>query len=100
MFGPRLESRLIPWLLAMVFLAVQAIAFTHELQHDLRVHADPSCLLHLQAQQTHHTAAGIALPVVAAAPDVPSSPPTANTGIAPVLGYQTRAPPSSFVRSI
>lgn len=86
--------------MAAAFLAAQAIAFAHELQHDLRLHDDPSCLLHLHTQQTNHAPADTALPIVVAARDAPPPPPTAAVGIAPVLGYQTRAPPSSFVRSI
>lgn len=43
------------WLLAIAFLAVQAIALAHEIKHDLQQHNDPSCVLHLHAKQSGDT---------------------------------------------
>lgn len=100
MMKRRTKPQFVPWLLAVAFLAVQALAFAHELQHDLQQHDDPSCVLHLHTKHAGHPAATVA-PIVAALPDA-IVPAAASGAIAatPILGYRTRAPPLSSSRSI
>lgn len=99
MFGRRTTFALAPWLLAVVLLAVQTFAYAHELQHDLKQHDDTSCVLHLHAKQAGQPTADAALVVVA--PIRTERLPTAGAVPYParVLGYRTRAPPHSSVRS-
>lgn len=94
----RLSPKVVFWLLAAVLLAAQAMAFAHELQHDLRLHNDAACVLHLHAQQAGQPAAE-AFVALAPGPVAPPPPRATAQFRAPIaLGYHTRAPPSS-VRS-
>ena len=94
----RLPPKVVFWLLAAMFLAAQAAAFAHELQHDLRLHNEPACVLHLHVQQAGQPAAEAFVALVPG-PVAPRPPRATAQFRAPIaLGYHTRAPPSS-VRS-
>ncbi len=100
MINRRAALCFLPWLLAAAFLAVQTATFAHELKHDLKLHDDPSCVLHLYTKHAGHavgdaTPAFVALPEAHAAARV-----TCDAGGEPQLGYRTRAPPASSSRSI
>lgn len=96
----RAKPGFVPWLLAVALLAVQALTFAHELQHDLHQHDDPSCVLHLHTKHAGHPSADVALVVVAASRALAPSTESGAIDTTPVLGYRTRAPPLSSVRSI
>lgn len=95
----RVQPKFLPWLLALAFLAVQAAAFAHELQHDLRQHGDASCVLHLHAKQAGQPAPGPFFVPVRAAPAPSRRPAAVAVSAPPALGYRTRAPPRASVRS-
>ena len=94
MIPRRSPLRFLPWLLAAVFLSVQAIALAHEIKHDLRQHDDGACVLHLHAKHGKDgLAAGTQPPAPATSvqqfdPIAPALLPSAR-----ILGYRTRAPP-------
>lgn len=90
----RSQSRFLPWLLALVFLAVQAITFAHELKHDLHQHDDASCVLHLHTKHSSHVAAGVAWYAAHATCESSPSLDVTPARAASVRRYDTRAPPS------
>lgn len=94
MIRRRTRSRLVPWLCATVFLALQAVALAHELTHDLRQHNDAACVLHLHAKQSGAPAAAQALfaPVFVADPTLAPGDSVVPFSL-PALGYRPRAPP-------
>lgn len=94
MIRSRTKSRLIPLLLAAAFLAVQAVALAHEINHDLRQHNDASCVLHLYSKHAGGSPAAtflLAPPLIAA--HVALAPATTLPFSPPALGFQSRAPP-------
>ena len=100
MLRRRAKNGLAPWLLAVMLLAVQALSFAHELQHDLKQHDDTSCVLHVHTKHVGHPSADVTLVVLAPTRDAAPETLSTERGAAPVLGYRTRAPPLSSVRSI
>lgn len=96
----RATSRLVPWLLALVLLAAQALAFAHTLKHDLHQHDDPSCVLHLHTKHVGQASAGNSLSVLVTPADDTSGAASTFIECTAVLGYRTRAPPLSSARSI
>lgn len=87
------KSKLISWLLAAAFLAIQAIALAHEIKHDLRQHNDATCVLHLYTKHHGPATTDAALYATPIPCDAPPPPPGARVRTAPTLGYHTRAPP-------
>lgn len=89
------------WLLAAAFVAITTTALAHELQHDLEQHDDSACALHLYAGGSAKAPAGGYAIAVSGVHDRPA---VSGQTIFPfpprVLGYNVRAPPASFVRSI
>lgn len=96
----RTAARLLPWLLAAAFLAVQTATFAHELKHDLDLHDDPSCILHLYTKHVGHTVADTAPALIAVPQALAAARASRDAGDEPRLGYRTRAPPLSSSRSI
>ena len=92
---PRLHKGLASWLLAAVFVAVQAIAFAHEIKHDLHQH-DASCALHFYAEhlgKAPTSAVGFVAIVIPGESPVRSEAGDASTSAS--VSYQSRAPPVS-----
>jgi hypothetical protein len=94
------QLRLVPWLLAAALIAVQALAFAHELQHDLKQHDDASCVLHLHTKHAGHPSPTLTLPAAAVPHAIVAPAVSVHIDAAPALGYRTRAPPFSFLRSL
>jgi hypothetical protein len=91
------KLKLASWLLAAAFLAIQAIAFAHEIKHDLHQH-DSTCALHVYADhlgKAPTASTGFALVVLPDATFV--SPDTVAIHASPAVGYHSRAPPLSSI---
>jgi hypothetical protein len=91
------QSRRISFgLLAGLFLAVQAAALTHELNHVLHQHDNPSCALHLYAENPGKASAADCSFAIGVVHDTPTVPPqTIFVSLERALGYHVRAPPHS-----
>jgi hypothetical protein len=95
MRSTRRYKSLIAVLASIAFLAIEAIALAHEIEHDLEQHNESSCALHLyigHAGTTPNAVVGVdAHPL----PDsfLPS-PAVATPVTTPRLAYRGRAPPA------
>jgi len=93
--------RIAACLLALVFVALQTTALTHELRHDLHQHDDASCVLHLYADHVAKTVAAAASAVVFLTQrNVQPRIDIRLVALQRVFNYQVRAPPVFSVRSI
>lgn len=83
------------WLAAVAFLAIQTVAFAHEIKHDLHQH-DASCALHVYAEQVGKLPAADVAFVAVILPDVvPIAEPITLTVAPSAPRYLSRAPPLS-----
>lgn len=91
----RLHPRWFAWLLAVAFIAVQAMALAHEIKHDLRQHDDASCVLHLQVKSVGGDSHGtlVLAPLYTGLGTLPGSDITIDLPLR-ATGYHSRAPPS------
>jgi hypothetical protein len=91
----RHKKKFTAWLATVAFLAIQTIAFAHEIKHDLHQH-DASCALHVYVEQVGKVPTGDIAFVAVVLPDaVLIALDVAIALASPAPLYRTRAPPSS-----
>lgn len=95
MRSTRRNSSLITLLASIAFLAVEAIALAHEIEHDLAQHSEPSCALHLYVGHAGTTPnATVSIDLHPLTDSFLPPPAVAAPETAPRLAYYGRAPPA------
>jgi hypothetical protein len=81
-----------------LFLALQTVALTHELDHALSNHDSPTCALHLFGDHGGKSLTSVSTPGIA--PNADAAPIVARAQLLPrpnAVPFQSRAPPLSVV---
>ena len=91
---PRPAIRFLSVLAAIALFAMESIALAHEIEHDLELHDEPSCSLHLYTASFAKVAGGEFCFTPTPVPESFDTTPTvATVHVTLALGYRGRAPP-------